>query len=321
MAKQPKRPVDDDAVEPGATENLDSTSAAANPDEPEGAQPVQVQAVSLHRQRIGFLGWKADKPDIRDHYLDAGQAGANPPQAFVDVDLLPSIRDQGNQGSCTGHATRSCVQVKRAMNGEPEAELSPRFIYYNTRVIEGTTDIDSGAEIRNSIKAVAKLGACTERLCPYTDRGRVFAQRPTSAAYKEGLTDLVTAYKRVPRLKDGSYDLDLDALKASIVAGNPVTFGFTVYENFMDEQTAADGIMREPDGGSDGGHAVWICGYDDAFDFEWTQGGALCGNSWGTEWGAKHPQADERGYFWMPWQLLANWDFADDFWSVDVVKL
>lgn len=321
MAKTPKQPVpDDDEPEAGATSNPDPNTAAGNPDEPEGAAPVKVETVAIHRQRIGFMGWKPDKPDIRDHKLGAGTPRANPPNAFLDGDLLPPIRDQGNQGSCTGHMTRSMVQFKRNTNAEPLQELSPRFAYYNGRLIEGTTDQDAGCEIRDVIKGVSKLGLCTERLCPYTDRGRGFMQRPTSAAYQEGLTDLVTAYQRVPRLKNDTFDLDLDALRASIVAGNPVGFGFTVYENFLDEQTAADGIMREPEGGTDGGHAVWVCGYDDAFDFEWTAGGALIGNSWGTEWGAKHPDTGERGYFWMPWALLQNWDFADDFWSVDMVK-
>lgn len=290
------------------------TTAAANPDDPVSAAPVQIEAVSIHRQRIGFLGWKPDKPDIRDKRMNmAARPQSFPPDHILNPKWIPTIRDQGNQGSCTGHATRSCIQFKRGQNGEPKAELAPRFIYYNGRMIEGLTDQDSGCEIRDVVKGVAKLGATTEKLCPYTDAGRSYAQRPTSAAYKEALTDLVTKYERVPQTVSG--------IKAALVGDNPIVFGFTVYENFLDEDTAADGIMREPEGGTDGGHAVWICGYDDAFDFEWTTGGVLIGNSWGTTWGAKAPWPNAtRGYFWMPWTLVTNSDFCDDLWAIDVVK-
>lgn len=300
-----------DATVEDATTNTSSTGAAANPDEPISAQPIQVATVAIHRQRIGFLGWKPDKPDLRDHQMAmAAKPGSLPPKFTLDADFVPKIRDQGNQGSCTGHATRSAVQYKHNENGEPLVELSPRFIYYNGRMIEGLTDQDSGCEIRDVVKGVAKLGACTEKLCPYSDAGRSYNQRPTSAAYREGLTDLVTKYESVPQTVGG--------IKTAISHGNPIVFGFTVYENFMDADTGADGIMREPSGGTDGGHAVWICGYDDAFDFEWTKGGVLIGNSWGTDWGATGPSGT-RGYFWMPWTLVTNNDFCDDLWAIDVV--
>lgn len=305
------KPVDTGpATVKGATTNLSSTTAAANPDEPVSAQPVKVSTVSLHRQRIGFLGWRPDKPDLRDARM-ASKPISLPRKATLKPEFLPPIRDQGNLGSCTGHATRSAVQYKRNAQEEPKAELSPRFIYYNGRMLEGTTDQDSGCEIRDVIKGVAKLGACTEKLCPYSDTGRSFQQRPTSSAYRQALSDQVTKYERVPQTAR--------AVKTVIVNDNPIVFGFTVYESFMDEDTANDGIMREPSGGTDGGHAVWIVGYDDDFDFKWTKGGVLIGNSWGTDWGAKGPNG-ERGYFWMPWTLLANSDFCDDLWGIDMVK-
>lgn len=311
MAKT-KKAVDTGAASVSdATTDIESTTAAANPEEPVSAAPVKIATVSLHRQRIGFLGWKPDKPDVRDQRMAmAGKPVALPPMHMLNKKFMPKIRDQGNQGSCTGHATRSAVLYKRNANGEQKAELSPRFIYYNGRMIEGLTDQDSGCEIRDVVKGVAKLGVCVEKLCPYSDSGRSFAQRPTSAAYKEALTDQVTQYKRVPQ--------NQTAIKTALFHENPIVFGFTVYENFMDESTAEDGIMQEPGGGTDGGHAVWMCGYDDSFDFEWTKGGVLIGNSWGSDWGAKGPTG-ERGYFWMPWSLVTNNDFCDDLWSIDVV--
>lgn len=311
MAKT-KKVVDTGAASvSGATTDIASDTIAANPNDPVSAVPVKIATVSLHRQRIGFLGWKADKPDLRDQRMALAAPVEVPPMHMLDKKFVPPIRDQGNQGSCTGHSTRSAILYKRNSNGEAKAELSPRFIYYNGRMIEGLTDQDSGCEIRDVVKGVAKLGACIERICPYSDAGRSYAQRPTSAAYKEALTDQVTKYERVPQNER--------AIKTALFGNNPIVFGFTVYENFMDDVTAADGIMREPSGGTDGGHAVWVCGYDDEFDFKWTKGGVLIGNSWGADWGAKGPTG-QRGYFWMPWSLITNNDFCDDLWAIDVVK-
>ncbi len=216
--------------------------------------------------------------------------------------------------SCTGHATRSAVQYKRNANGEPNLELSPRFIYFNGRILESTTDQDAGCEIRDVVKGVAKLGVSSEKLCPYSDR--VYRQRPSSKAYREGLTDQVTQYARVPQV-NGEHDRN--AIKQSILIGDPIVLGFTVFESFMDDVMAETGIMREPTGGMDGGHAVWACAYDDTKDFGWTMGGVLCGNSWGTDWGVAGATG-QRGFFWFPWRLLVDTDFADDLWSISVVK-
>ena len=44
------------------------------------------------------------------------------------------------------------------------------FIYYNERAIEHSVDSDSGAQIRDGIKSVAKQGDCPETEWPYVDR-------------------------------------------------------------------------------------------------------------------------------------------------------
>src|SRR5262245_3003687 len=139
-------------------------------DKPAADKPV-VAGLRIHRQRAGYLGWRPDHPDPRDLRMKVSPKAKPPAQAFLpNADtLLPPIRDQGDQGSCTGHCTRTAIQYVRLRDQQEPLELAPRFAYYNARVIEGTTGEDAGASLRNAIKGVGKLGISTETLCPYAD--------------------------------------------------------------------------------------------------------------------------------------------------------
>jgi C1A family cysteine protease len=57
-----------------------------------------------------------------------------------------------------------------------------------------------------------------------------------------------------------------------------------------------------------GGHAVAVVGYNDNLN----GGRFICRNSWGTGWG-------DRGYFYMPYQVIANANMSDDFWIITSV--
>jgi C1A family cysteine protease len=54
-----------------------------------------------------------------------------------------------------------------------------------------------------------------------------------------------------------------------------------------------------------GGHALIICGYDDASQM------FLIANSWGTKIGL----VEKRGYFKVPYSVIANRSLCSDFWS------
>lgn len=259
-----------------------------------------------------FHGWKPDKPDHRDlRYMASGGHVPVPPSAMLEgADIfLPPIRDQGEQGSCTGFSVSGAIEFKRAQLGQGTEQLSPRFAYYNGRAIEGEPNTDSGAEVRDVIKGVHRLGICLETLCPY---GGDLGDRPSFAAYREALTDIVSGYSRV----DGT---NLDAVKAALLDGNPVVFGFSTYENFDDGDVSETGLMSMPVGNVTGGHAVWIVGYDDTLVTPDAMGALLIANSWGTDWGTQGPNG-ERGYFFMPYSFSTNPNLADDFWAIQMVQ-
>jgi C1A family cysteine protease len=106
----------------------------------------------------------------------------------------------------------------------------------------------------------------------------------------------------------------LERLKASLAAGHPAMFGFTVYSSV--DQAEATGRIPVPFGREriEGGHAVVALGYDDALEIanasggEPARGALLVRNSWGRSWG-------EKGYGWLPYAYVLR-GLAEDFWSV-----
>jgi C1A family cysteine protease len=246
-----------------------------------------------------IFGWRPDKPDIRDRkVLRLVRSGSLP----ENVDLrtgMPPVYDQGSLGSCTGNAIAGAIEYMRKKEGLPDFVPSRLFIYYNERTIEGTVNSDAGAEIRDGIKTVANLGACSEVDWPY-DTSK-FTAKPTDQCYSDAKTDLVTAYSRV--------DQTVDALRVSLASGIPVVFGFTVYESFESDAVAKSGLVPMPGRfeSSQGGHAVLMCGYDDDRQLFQVR------NSWGPNFG-------DAGYVWMPYDYITNPDLASDFWQIDVVS-
>jgi len=259
----------------------------------------------LHTHAIARFGWVPDLPDARDLMYSAPAAVRLPPH----VDLsphCPPVYNQGQLGSCTGNAIAAAIQFDRMKQRLERASLVPSrlFIYYNERVIENSVGTDSGAQIRDGIKSVNKLGACYEGKAtgqwPYDiDR---FADAPPKSCFTAAAKDKALSYSRIA-------NTNLDQLKGCLASGYPFVFGFTVYESFQSPQVARTGVLGMPRRSETvvGGHAVLGVGYDDA------RKTFLVRNSWGAKWGKK-------GYFTIPYDYLTNNNLADDFWTIRIVS-
>src|SRR6201994_3602517 len=113
---------------------------------------------------IQQYGWVPDLPDQRDFLFAAPPAIQQKIPKSVDLSKkCPPVYDQGQLGSCTANAIAAAIEFEQKKRFVP----SRLFIYYNERVIEGTVDSDSGAQIREGIKVVANQGVPPESEWPY----------------------------------------------------------------------------------------------------------------------------------------------------------
>ena len=252
-------------------------------------------------RKIARYGWIPDLPDARDHLYAAPPAYLSNLPAKVDLrDQCPKeIYDQGQLGSCTGNAIAAAFEFGLLKQKLEDFMPSRLFIYYNERVIEGTVGSDSGAQIRDGIKSVAKQGVCPETEWPY-DISQ-FTDQPPASCYQHALEHQVTSYQRVAQIPN--------QMKGCLAHGFPFVLGFTVYESFESDEVAKTGVVPMPASGEQvlGGHAVLAVGYDDAAQR------FVVRNSWGESWG-------QGGYFTMPYAYLADRTLAQDFWAIVQVE-
>lgn len=246
-------------------------------------------------------GWIPDLPDHRDHIYAAPLAALGPLPVKTDLrKKCPTVYDQGQLGSCTANAIGAAFEFEQMKQDTGKAFLPSRlFIYYNERVMEHTANTDSGAQIRDGIKSVVKLGVCPETQWPY-DIAR-FTRKPTVPCYTTALNNQVLSYQRLVQT--------LGQMKGCLAAGYPFVFGFSVYESFESPTVARTGVLNlpGPNEAQVGGHAVMAVGYDDR------QQRFLVRNSWGAKWG-------QQGYFTMPYAYLTDNNLADDFWTIRLVE-
>jgi len=246
------------------------------------------------------MGWNRDLPDWRDKVLQFANAKRESLPLFKD--LRPAehfdIYDQGSLGSCTANAIGAAFHFDQVKQGLVEFTPCRLFLYYNERALEGSIEEDAGASIRDGMKTLHNIGICTEGLWPYEEAN--FAQKPPSTCYKEASKNRAKEYARVPQT--------LEDMKACINEGFPFVFGFVVYSSFFSRNVTATGnmIMPFPNEYVCGGHAVQACGFDDKRQV------FIVRNSWGSGWG-------DQGYFYMPYEYIANPNLVSDIWAVRFV--
>ena len=260
--------------------------------------------IPLPSRNISNYGWRPDLPDYRDLiYPHATKPVSAALPTHVDLRSgMPPVYDQGQLGSCTANAIAGAVEYDLKRQKATDFIPSRLFIYYNERIIENDTQLDNGAQIRDGIKTVNKLGVVPETMWPYSDKNPgTFQRKPTVACYTEALKHQVTTYMAVTQSEA--------AIKTCLAEGFPVVFGFSVFDAFESDAVAKTGILNLPAPGEQnlGGHAVLCVGYDDASKR------FLVRNSWGAAWG-------QSGYFSMPYAYLTNSRLASDLWTVRAIE-
>lgn len=235
---------------------------------------------------------KASEYDFRDvMYI----RGSRPLRPVVDMrDLASAVEEQLNVGSCIGNALVGAYEILLKRD-EPhlQVDLSRLFVYYNARLLEGTTGVDDGATVRDGMKALRTDGVCTESLWPYDLK--LLYKKPSDEAYADGHRRTIKNYYRLTSVEDM-----LDALNSN----TPVVIGTSTYNGFND-LTASNPIIHKPCSTDmvSGSHAMCLVGYDLEKKL------FLVRNSFGTDWGAS-------GYCWITFEFAAREFF--DTWIFDV---
>lgn len=214
------------------------------------------------------------------------------------VDLRPKMSppyDQGALGSCTANALCGAFEYS-----VPTYMGSRLFLYYNERMLENTIPDDQGAFLSDGIKCMERYGICPETQWPYVISQ--FAVKPPVECYTEALKYHVVSSSNIP--------CTLGGMKHSLADGFPFVVGIKIYASFESAEVARTGIVPMPKPNEDcfGGHAVLVCGYDDAKQM------FIVRNSWGPYWG-------DCGYFYLPYNYLSNPSYSSDMWNITAVNV
>lgn len=212
-----------------------------------------------------------------------------------DFDSIP-VYDQGAEGACTGHATRTvaghCLMKKSGL----WVPLSAQFSYNMTRQEEGTPlTEDSGCAIPDAIHGFEMRGLCREELFPSDPKN--LAVEPPPEAIEDAKNHLGVLSFDVP---------NTETIEACLAQGFAVSLGMSCPENMMGQYAAQTGEVNYPEAGERiiGGHNIVIIGRDASKVIGGHQGCFRFRNSWSQAWG-------QGGDGWLP---VA---FVDDGYATD----
>jgi C1A family cysteine protease len=266
------------------------------------------------------LGCIKDTPDNRDFKFKTAKFFSSEKQNIIPESDLRKyqspIRNQEEIGACTGFAIaalRAFLEVRESWDyaenktwticklfrtaqakfATGRTIYSPRFIYYEERIMEGSYPSDDGAMIRTGMKVLNTKGAALEKDCKYYKED--FNDQPSPKAYRVAKDHQVFQYHRLTNL--------VDECRIALSNKHMVVGGILVHDSFMNIKK--DGIISMP-GSRDrnmGGHAITLVGHNDDKEY------FILRNSWGTTWG-------DAGYGYLPYEYL-NRSLAWDFWCCD----
>jgi hypothetical protein len=240
-------------------------------------------------------GYRPDPPDVRArragfHLLRARRRldAAPPPRAVSwrsQVLRGPGILDQGETGSCTGHALGGAITTRFQVAGSPIALVSPIGCYAVGRAIDrrpnpdGTFPplTDDGAEPSQVVRGIAEWGVCSAATWGnYPADPATINDEPTFAEL-EATTEFELLGAYFLQSQGDAFALDL---MMAIAAGFPLSYALCASDVSFNDYTA--GVLGPMQGALD--HYNYACGYE----WDGVDPGSLIiegVNSWGAAWG------------------------------------
>lgn len=240
--------------------------------------------------------------------LDEPPAVADLPRR---VDLRPfmsPIEQQEKMGSCTAHAIIGLVEYLQIATKGEYIDASRLFLYKATRNLMQWSG-DSGAHLRETIKALRLFGVCPERYWEYDEEK--LDDEPSPFCYSFAANYKGISYYRLADVTD---------IKRSLAQGYPVALGFSCFESVFLEHARRTGVVPYPQRNERhmGGHAVLAVGYVEPETGGGTKpddpGHLIIRNSWGLDWGTA-------GYGYLPYTYIDGnaadvTPLAEDYWTM-----
>ena len=127
------------------------------------------------------------------------------------------MKNQENQGSCVAMSTSVLAE---SFLKDKSKELSPAFLYWQARIYDNDEQEDTGACIKNAMKALKEYGICEESYMPYD--AHIWDKEPSKEAYSNAQAYRVNQYINI--------DNGISGIKSYLYTKKkPVVFGMEVY--------------------------------------------------------------------------------------------
>lgn len=200
--------------------------------------------------------------DARDYKLVYTASGTEFPKEFQLN--TRRIKNQGAVGSCVAHSLSSIIEYYNYNQTGDDSEMSVGYIYGN----RNTSDYKGeGMIMRDALEVVHQYGDVHKDVFPYNEEVPKMIslyERQGKKLFKQGYPNRISQYARTT---------STNAIKSALMAGNPVLMAMSWYA----DMEVVDGILTTDYKGWDGGHCMFIYGWDER--------GWKVQNSWGEDWG------------------------------------
>ena len=237
------------------------------------------------------FGCIKDKFDDRVYLMRAYLPVIKLPKKIDYTPKLSPARDQGDEGTCVSFATACGMkEYQELLDYEKLVELSPRFVYNESKKIDGMPD-EEGTTIRAAMQVLESKGVCQEKFWPYLPHQKTKAQE---GAISNAKKFRIITYARI---------LNLNELRLSLATKGPSVIGVEVFEGMMETKTGLVPLPKKNETAL-GGHAICLVGYDDK------KKNIKFKNSWSDKWGQK-------GYGFLPYAYVERY-MMDAWSSVDI---
>lgn len=212
-------------------------------------------------------------------YAAAGGITADTPRKNFPILARPQY--QSSAGSCAPHGATFVLESDVAERTGADVELCRLDVYRGARLLEnnGAERVDGGSYPSLLHRWIRDFGTLSEIHAPY-DPSLVTTWKPDPALDAERAL-LNGDLQPIP--------VAVGPIVAELAAGRCVAFWHQVYGNMTD--IPKDGIEREPQGRSLGGHYRAFIGYDMDQEVTGYGPGVLYAHNWWRSWGIAHPWA------------------------------